>query len=102
MSSQQIEYDDPLMEPTARGHIYARVPFSIALQADATGLRLLATLLPEALTAQLDVISPHPAPRASLVLYAAKLGGMLRLAQAEGLNVALRADDLQISIDITP
>lgn len=97
-----IDYDDPLLEPTARGHLLAREPICIAVEADAVGLRLLATLLPDELGAALSTATPHPSPRSSLVLYAARIGGMVRMAQREGFSSALRVDEPLIYIDMNP
>ena len=66
------------------------------------GLRLLATLLPDELAAGLSSATPHPAPRASLVLCAARIGAMVRMAQREGFSFALRADGPLICIDMNP
>jgi len=97
-----IDYDDPMMEPTARGHILARSPLSIAIQADATGLRLLAMSLPDDLSGALATAAPHPAPRTSLIMIAAKLGAIIRLAQAERYTLAHSPRHSDLLLELTP
>lgn len=97
-----IDYDDPMMEPTARGHILARAPITIAIQADATGLRLLKMSLPDDLAGAIAAAAPHPAPRASLIMIAAKLGAIIRLAQAERYTLALSPRHGDLLLELTP